>query len=58
MPLFSLLSISELVTSVAFHWYIRCILVGINAQVKQYLLWMTCTGHHWLITLWIMIGAN
>ena len=24
----------------------------------QCLLWMTCTGHHWLIALWTMIGAN
>ena len=34
MPLFFLLSISELVTSVAFHWF-WCVVVGINAQVEQ-----------------------
>ena len=26
--------------------------------VKQCLLWVTCTGRHWLIALWIMIGAT
>ena len=26
--------------------------------VVQGLLWATCTGHHWLIALWIMIGAT
>ena len=26
--------------------------------VKQWLLWATCTGHHWLIALWITIGAT
>ena len=26
--------------------------------VVQGLLWVTCTGHHWLIALWIMIGAT
>ena len=34
MPLFFLLSLSELVTSVAFHWF-WCVVVGINAQVEQ-----------------------
>ena len=32
------------------------ILVWYN--VEQCLLWMTCTGHHWLIALWTRIGAN
>ena len=37
---------------------------GISAQeelrftVEQCLLWTTCTGLHWLIALWTMIGAN
>ena len=26
--------------------------------VEQCLLWTTCTGHHWLVALWAMIGAN
>ena len=26
--------------------------------VEQCLLWVTCTGHHWLIALWITIGAT
>ena len=26
--------------------------------VKQCLLWATCTGRHWLIALWITIGAT
>ena len=26
--------------------------------VKQCLLWVTCTGHHWLIALWITVGAT
>ena len=26
--------------------------------VVQGLLWVTCTGHHWLIALRIMIGAT
>ena len=26
--------------------------------VKQCLLWATCTGCHWLIALWITIGAT
>ena len=26
--------------------------------VEQCLLWATCTGHHWLIALWTMIGAT
>ena len=25
--------------------------------IEQCLLWVTCTGRHWLIALWIMIGA-
>ena len=25
---------------------------------KQSLLWETCTGHHWLIALWITIGST
>ena len=27
-------------------------------KVKQCLLWVTCTGRHWLIALWITIGAT
>ena len=26
--------------------------------VEQCLLWATCTGRHWLIALWITIGAT
>ena len=26
--------------------------------LMQGLLWATCTGRHWLIALWIMIGAT
>ena len=33
-------------------------LVKQRFTVEQCLLWMTCTGHHWLIALWTMIGAN
>ena len=25
---------------------------------KQSLLWVTCTGHHWSIALWISIGST
>ena len=38
-------------------WY-KCSSWTEGFTVKQYLLWTTCTGHHWLITLWTMIGAN
>ena len=31
---------------------------NLRFTVEQCLLWTTCTGHHWLIALWIMIGAN
>ena len=37
-----------------------CVRVWYNQgfTVMQDLLWATCTGHHWLIALWIMIGAT
>ena len=25
---------------------------------KQSLLWVTCTGRHWLIALWVTIGST
>ena len=37
---------------VAQVWYNR------GFTVKQCLLWVTCTGRHWLIALWVMIGAT
>ena len=40
------------------YWF--CVRVWYNQgfTVEQCLLWVTCTGRHWLIALWTMIGAT
>ena len=46
------------VSCVELEYWLECQLEYQRFTNEQCLLWMTCTGHHWLIALWAMIGAN
>ena len=40
------------------YWFSVRVWYNQGFTVEQCLLWVTCTGRHWLIALWTMIGAT